>query len=49
MEVYGGAVHSFTHYRGEDAPDLGFPGVEYHEPTDRRSWRSMLDLFDEVL
>ena len=25
-----------------------FPGIAYDEPTDRRSWQAMLDLFDEV-
>lgn len=46
MIVYGGAGHSFTN------PDVGafkMPGFEYHEPTDRRSWAAMLDLFDEAL
>jgi len=28
---------------------LGRPGFEYHAETDRRSWRAMLDLFDETL
>jgi dienelactone hydrolase len=46
MNVYGRAVHSFTNQR---ADDLGFPGIAYHGPTDARSWRAMLDLFDEVL
>jgi dienelactone hydrolase len=45
MNVYGGAKHSFTHPRtGLDAID----GLEYHQPTDERSWRAMCDLFDEV-
>jgi dienelactone hydrolase len=46
MELYGGAGHSFTN-REVDAMNL--PGFKYHEPTDRRSWRAMRDLFDEVL
>lgn len=46
MNVYGRAVHSFTNDR---ADELGFPGIAYHGPTDARSWRAMLDLFDEVL
>jgi dienelactone hydrolase len=44
MNLYGGAVHSFTN------PNAGlssFPGVAYHQPTDERSWRAMLDFFDE--
>jgi dienelactone hydrolase len=27
----------------------GGDGLEYHRPSDERSWRAMLDLFDEVL
>jgi dienelactone hydrolase len=46
MNVYGGAVHSFTNPR---ATDLGMPGVEYHAATDQRSWSAMLDLFEEKL
>lgn len=45
MNLYGGAEHTFTHPWAELA---GIPGVKYHEPTDARSWRAMLDLFDEV-
>jgi hypothetical protein len=29
--------------------EYGFPGVAYHEVTNQRSWRTMLDLFQEVL
>jgi len=43
--VYGGAVHSFTNQR---AANIDLPGIAYHEPTDRRSWQAMLDLFGEV-
>ena len=25
------------------------PGIEYHGPTDARSWTAMRDLFDEAL
>jgi dienelactone hydrolase len=46
LTVYGGAQHSFTR-RGADGTSI--PGVRYDEATDRRSWRAMLDLFDEVL
>jgi dienelactone hydrolase len=46
LNVYGGAQHSFTR---PDAAAAGIPGIAYHEPTDRRSWRAMLDLFDETL
>lgn len=46
MNIYGGAVHSFTN---PSAGTTDFPGVAYHQPTDERSWRAMLDLFDEQL
>lgn len=46
MNVYGGAVHSFTN---PDAESSGFAGVAYHRLTDERSWRAMLDFFDERL
>ncbi len=46
MNLYGGAAHSFTN---PTASELGMPGIEYHEPTDRRSWDAMLDLFRETL
>ena len=29
------------------SPDT-FPGIAYHEATDRRSWQAMVDLFNEV-
>jgi dienelactone hydrolase len=45
MNVYGNAVHSFTN---QLASAMGFPGIAYHRPTDERSWRAMLDLFDET-
>lgn len=46
MNLYGGAEHSFTH-PGADFADL--PGITYHQPSDERSWRAMLDLLDESL
>jgi len=46
LNLYGGAVHSFTNPEAELS---GFPGVAYHQPTDDRSWRAMLDFFDERL
>jgi dienelactone hydrolase len=46
MNLYGGAEHSFTN---PNAALMGIPGVAYHQPTDERSWRAMLDLFDERL
>lgn len=45
MNLYGGAAHSFTN---PNAHLAGFAGIAYHEPTARRSWRAMLDLFDEA-
>jgi dienelactone hydrolase len=45
LHVYGGAVHSFTNPR---ASAIDLPGIDYDEPTDRRSWDAMCDLFDEV-
>lgn len=46
FELYGGVGHSFTN---KDAGTLGMPGIEYHEPSDRRSWASMLRLFGETI
>jgi dienelactone hydrolase len=45
MNLYGGAQHSFTNPRAELA---ALSGLAYHQPSDERSWRAMLDLFDEV-
>jgi dienelactone hydrolase len=44
MNIYGGAVHSFTNPNADLA---GIPGVAYNQLTDERSWRAMLDFFDE--
>jgi dienelactone hydrolase len=46
MVLYGGAGHSFTNPR---AGDMGMEGIAYHARTDARSWRAMLDFFDEQL
>ena len=46
INLYGAAVHSFTNERAGQA---GMAGVAYHRLTDERSWRAMLDLFDETL
>lgn len=43
---YGGAVHSFTN-PGADA--FKIEGVKYQAAADRRSWRHMLDLFNETI
>ena len=45
MNLYGGAEHSFTN---PDASAFGRPGIKYDATTDRRSWRAMLDTFDEA-
>jgi dienelactone hydrolase len=46
LHLYGGVGHSFTN---PDIDSLGIAGFAYHEAADRRSWRAMLNLFDEVL
>lgn len=46
MNLYGGAAHSFTN---PAASAMGVPGIEYHQPTDLRSWDAMVDLFNETL
>lgn len=46
LEVYGNAVHGFAN---PNAGHLGNPAVQYHEPTHRRSWQSMLRLFGETI
>ena len=45
MLTYGGAGHSFTN---PEVNALGRPGFEYNKSADERSWRAMLDFFDEV-
>ncbi len=46
MELYGGVGHSFTN---PDADSFNMPGIAYDGPTDRRSWRAMIDLFGETI
>lgn len=46
LEVYGGAVHGFANPL---VGQLGHPAVQYHEPSHRRSWASMLALFGETI
>jgi len=49
MHVYGGAQHSFTDPEVEErARAMGIQGLKYDAAADRRSWRSMLELFSEV-
>jgi dienelactone hydrolase len=45
MNLYGGAVHSFTHPR---AHVVGLPHFRYDEAADKRSWQAMLDVLNEV-
>jgi dienelactone hydrolase len=44
MNIYGGAVHSFTN----PAADGSNPAIAYEPTTAARSWGAMLDLFDEA-
>lgn len=44
MNLYGGAAHSFTN----ELADGSRAGIQYHEPSDRRSWVAMANFFGEV-
>lgn len=46
INIYGGAVHSFTN---PGADKHGIPGIAYNTEADRRSWRDMQLFFDETL
>lgn len=46
MVLYGGVMHSFTHPNCES---MGLPALKYDQRAAERSWRTMLDLFQEVL
>ena len=46
LVYYAGAVHSFT---VPEADKRGLKGIGYNEDADRRSWRHMHQLFQEVL
>jgi dienelactone hydrolase len=46
IDVYGGVGHSFTNAAIDG---LGIPGIAFDERADRRSWQTMLSLFDEKL
>ena len=46
MIVYSGCGHSFTNPNGNPT---GAPGFHYHAINDQRSWRAMIDLFNEAL
>jgi dienelactone hydrolase len=45
MHLYGGVGHSFTNC---EIDAFGYPGFRYDAEADRRSWRAMRELFDEV-
>lgn len=45
LHLHGNAVHGFAN---PDAGRWGNPALQYHRPTDERSWRAMRDLFDET-
>lgn len=45
MVYYADAVHAFTH---KDAGSDKSKGVAYNEKADKRSWRAMLDFFNEI-
>jgi dienelactone hydrolase len=45
MNIYSHAVHAFTN---PDADKHGIPGIKYNKEADERSFRAMIDLFNEV-
>jgi len=45
LNVYGGAVHSFTNPSSGNDPSAG---VAYNEKADKRSWQAMKDFFTEI-
>jgi dienelactone hydrolase len=45
MNLYGGAQHSFTN---PQVDRLQVPGLRFDRISAERSWRAMLDLFDET-
>jgi dienelactone hydrolase len=46
MNLHGGAMHSFTNPAADGSVH---PAIAYHEAADRRSWESMLGMFDETI
>ncbi len=46
MILYGGILHAFT---VPDADAYGMPGLRYDRGADERSWRAMLNLFEESI
>lgn len=45
LVLYGGVQHSFTN---PAAANFNMPGIVYDAATEKRSWKAMKDLFDEV-
>jgi dienelactone hydrolase len=45
LEVYAGALHSFTH---TELAGAGVPGHAYDARADERSWRAMTELLGDV-
>jgi len=45
LVFYSGAVHAFTQPMAGNDPSKG---AAYNERADKRSWRAMLDFFDEI-
>ncbi|MEP0813453.1 MAG: dienelactone hydrolase family protein [bacterium] len=43
--LYGGAVHAFSDWNAGSDPSRG---AAYNESADKRSWRAMLDFFEEI-
>lgn len=46
MNIYGGAMHGFTHSQAKEETT---PGVAYHAETDRRSFAGARAFLDEAL
>jgi dienelactone hydrolase len=42
---YGGTVHSFTN---PEADSRGVPALKYNKLSDERSWKAMINFFDEI-
>ena len=45
LNVYGGAVYSFSNPASGDDPSKG---GAYNEKADKRSWKSMRAFFEEI-
>jgi len=46
INIYSGSKHGFTNTESDHA---GMPMVGYHEPSDRRSWKALLEFLTESL